>query len=216
MRRSLIFVLPLVIVVAGCGGGKKTTGSTAGSNPNAVTVTTNGQTLTLSGGTAECDAKQITAGAFREGSCAVYGVTVTFVDKTHWLHRREYDVHLQGVRTASGPNGTFAVVTLSVRNKGSSGLAFDRHSDLVFLTVNKTIYDERHDAEKARSDSFVRRGTAIAPGGAATGTVVFDIPADQAQNVSAATNNLVFVNIADEGASPAVPPKTMGYIRLWK
>ena len=233
MLRLPILILLLVVVVAGgCGGGKTTAGppTTAGTtttNPNATTVTTRGQTLTLPSATAQCDAKQLTAPAYVEGSCVVYGVTLTFVNKAHWLHRREYDARLERVRTATAlhtrsgqtirPNGMFAVITLGVRNTSGSGFAFDPRSDIVFLTVNKTIYDERPDAEQDPSlDSFAGRRAVIAPGTSATGTVVFDIPADQAQKISVPENNIILMNLADEGRRPDAPPKTMGYIRLWK
>jgi hypothetical protein len=226
---SLLLLLVVVVVAGGCGGGKTSVGSTtrAESTTNAVTVTTRGQTLTLPTGTAQCDAKQITAPGYVEGSCVVYGVTITIVNKAHWLQRREYDARLEAVRTAdvlhtaSGqtirPAGTFAVITLRIRNKLRRGLAFDPRSDLVFLTVNKTIYGERHDAELDPSlDSFAGRRTLIGPGEAATGTIVFDVPADQAEKIAVPENNLIFLNLADEGRRPDAPPKTMSYIRLWK
>jgi hypothetical protein len=230
MLRLPILILLLVVVVAGgCGGGKTTAGptTTSGSTTTGVTLTTNGQTLTLPSATAQCDAKQLTAPAYVEGSCVVYGVTLTFVNKAHWLHRREYDARLEGVRTATAlhtrsgqtirPNGTFAVITLRVRNTSGSGFAFDPKSDLVFLTVSKTIYDERHDAEvDASLDSFAARRTVIGPGKAVTGTIVFDVPADQAQKIAVPENNIILMNLADEGRRPDAPPKTMGYIRLWK
>jgi hypothetical protein len=142
------------------------------------------------------------------------------------LQRREYDARLEAVRTATAlersgqtirPAGTFAVVTLRIRNKLRRGFAFDPHSDLVFLTVNKTIYGERHDAELDPSlDSFAGRRTVIGPGEDATGTIVFDVPADQAEKLAVPENNLIFLNVADEGRRPDAPPKTMGYIRLWE
>jgi hypothetical protein len=199
--------------VAGCGGGAK---------KQAV--------LTVQSSTSDCDFKQITAGARREGVCVARGVTVTVVNRAHLLHGKDYDVRVLGVRTATAlrtrsgrplpAHGRFVVVRLRVKNTLAAPHDFDRRSDLVFLFVDKRYFSESRRAEGDPAlQPFALRKTDLQPDEQATGTVVFDVPLQHARDLTATGSNLIFVSFADEAKgfpTGSEPLQTLGYVRLWK
>jgi hypothetical protein len=178
----------------------------------------------------DCDFRQITAGARREGACVARGVSVTVANRAHWLHGKDYDARVLGVRfanamtTAAGrllrPHGRFVIVTLAVRNTLAAPHEFDRASDLVFLLVDGKYFGESPEAESVRRlGSFRLRGADLPPDEVAAGTVVFDIPAEHSRHLSSRGSNLIFVDFGDEAKgfpTGTQPLQTLGYIRLWK
>jgi len=63
------------------------------------------------------------------------------------------------------------------------------------------------------------RNTDIQPDEVATGTVVFDPPAEHARNLFAKGSDLIFVNFSDEAKQfpgGTQPLTALGYLRLWK
>jgi hypothetical protein len=210
MRPLLLFAL-LAAVMAGCDGGAKK------------------QPVTVERGSSDCDMKGITAGARREGVCVARGVTITVANRAHWLHGKDYDARILSVRRASTlptrsgelrARGSFVIVRLRVKNTLDVPHEFDRRSDLVFLLVDGKYFKERRDAESDPAlTPFRLRTTDVQPDEVATGTVVFDVPAAHAKNLSAQGSNLIFVNYGDEAKRFPVgtePLEALGYIRLWK
>ena len=214
MRRlcALAAVVALAFVVGGCAGGKK-----SGARP------------TIASSSSSCDLKGITAGPRREGVCVARGVTITVVNRAHWLHGKEYDARILAVHTApklhtrSGElraRGRFVIVRLRIKNTLGVPHEFDRGSDLVFLFLDGKYFGESRAAESIRAvRPFRLRGTELQPDELATGTVVFDVPLQHVKNLSAQGSNLIFVNFSDEGKRFPVgtqPLMALGYIRLWK
>src|SRR5438128_151704 len=128
---ALAAVAALAVAVAGCGGGAKSP-------------------VTLRSGSSDCDLKEITTGARREGVCTARGVTITVANRAHWLHGQDYDAHVLSVRTAgtlrTGSGGKlrahdrFVIVRLSIKNTLDAPHEFDRPSDLVFLFVDRKYF----------------------------------------------------------------------------
>jgi len=216
MRRRLAFTvlaaLVAVVVAGGCGGGGKKQAE-----------------LTVQSSSSDCDFKQITAGARREGECVARGVKITVVNRAHWLHGKDYDARIDSIRTAnelrtpSGtlrPNGRFVIVRLGVKNTLDAPHVFDRRSDLVFLYVDRKYFGGSREAEADPSlRPFRLRTAALQPDEVATGAVVFDVPIEHVENLSAQGSNLILVNFSDEAKRFPVgsePLEALGYIRLWK
>jgi uncharacterized protein DUF4352 len=211
--RPLILLVALALVAGGCGGSTKHEAK-----------------ATVQSSSSDCAFKGITAGPRREGTCVARGVAITVADRAHWLHGKDYDARVLGMRTASKlragasgtihPHGRFVIVSLSVKNTLDSAHEFDRRSDLVFLFVDGKYFSERADAENDPALApFRLRTTAVQPDETATGTVVFDVPAQHAKHLSAAGSDLILVNYSDEAKGFPTGKQqlqTLGYIRLWK
>jgi hypothetical protein len=208
----LVIVALLAAVLAGCDGGA-----------------TKRAPVTVRRSSSDCDLKQITAGARREGVCVARGVTLTVVDKAHWLHGKEYDARVLSVRRASTlparsgelrAHGRFVIVTLSIKNTLDTPHEFNRDSNLVFLYVDKKYFGERRDAETDPAlKPFRLRSGDLQPDEAATGTVVFDVPVAHMKHLFAQGSDLIFVNFSDEAKrfpGGTEPLEALGYIRLWK
>jgi hypothetical protein len=221
MRRVLaVAAVPvLAAALAGCGGG----GTSGGGAKQRARPT-----LQSSG--SDCDLKQITAGARREGRCVARGVQITVANRTHWLHGKDYDARILGARTlrslaaARGrrlaANGRFVVVRLAIRNTLDAPHLFDRASNLAFLLIDHKYFGESPAPEAIRSlGPFRLRKAAIQPDEVATGAIVFDVPTGHARHLTARGGNLILVDFGDEakgfptGTEPLV---ALGYIRLWK
>jgi hypothetical protein len=217
MRLLVVVTVLVAAAAAGCGGSK-------------TTAPKKHATASVSAGASDCDAKGITTSAAREGVCDVKGFTISVANRAHRLSVGEYDVRFVGLRTVttlhtrSGrtlrANGKFVIVTLSVKNKLSAPRAFDQRSALVSLLVDKKNFTENRDAEGDPSiDSFRLRGRVMQPDETDTGTIVFDLPAEHANNVYARGSDLVFINFSGESSGyPASgnAPQRLGYLRLWK
>jgi hypothetical protein len=206
---ALFLLATLALFLAGCSGGAKSRAN----HPTVLSSSSN------------CDFKQITAGARREGTCAARGVAITVVNRAHRLHGREYDARVLSVRRAkrlgqARANGTFVIVGLRIKNTLAAPHEFDRRSDLVFLLVDKKYFGESREAEgnPALSPFRLRRAD-LQPDETATGTVVFDLPLEHAKHLFAQGSNLIFVNSSDEAKqfpTGTQPLKALGYVRLWK
>jgi len=217
MRRALaIAAIPLLAAaLAGCGG-------SSGTKPRAQPA--------VQSSSSDCDLRQITAGARREGRCVARGVEVTVADRGHWLHGQDYDARILGLRTVAslpagtgrrlGANGRFVVVRLAVRNTLDAPHDFDRASDLAFLLVDRKYFGESSPAEGIRGvEPFRLRSAPIQPDEVATGTVVFDVPTQHAQHLFDEGGNLILVGFGDEAKgfpTGTEPLEALGYIRLWK
>jgi hypothetical protein len=207
--RPFLALAAVAAIVAGCGGGAKSR-----------------VRATVQSSSSDCELKEITGGARREGSCVARGVTITVADRPHWLHGKEYDARVLSVRTATTlPNvrahGKFVIARLAVENKLDIPHEFDRRSDLVFLLVDNKYFGERRDAETnaAALNPFRLRGADVQPDEIATGTVVFDLPVQHAKNLFRQGSNLIFVNFSDEAKrfpGGSQPLEALGYVRLWK
>jgi hypothetical protein len=220
MRRfvAVAAVPVLAVVLAGCGGGGANGGAKQRARP----------TLESSG--TDCDLKQITAGARREGRCVARGVQITVANRTHWLHGKDYDARILGVRTLSSlaaargrrlsANGRFVIVRLAIRNTLDAPHDFDRASNLAFLLVDHKYFSESRAVETIRSlGPFRLRDAAIQPDEVATGTIVFDVPARRVRHLTARGGNLILVDFGDEAKgfpTGTEPLEALGYIRLWK
>ena len=90
----------------------------------------------------------------------------------------------------------------------------------MFLFVDGKYFGEERAAESDPAlKPFRLRKTDLQPGEQATGTVVFDVPAEQAGHLSSQGSNLILVNYSDRGKRFPVgtePLEALGYIRLWK
>jgi hypothetical protein len=210
MRRrfALAALVVLAAALAGCGGGRAKQRATP----------------TVQSASSDCAFKQITAGARREGTCVARGVPVTVVNRSHWLHGKDYDGRILDIRTADSlgavqPRGRFVVVRLRVKNTLDVPHEFDRRSDLAFLLVDGKYFGESTAAERRVPDSFRRRNSALQPDEVASGTLVFDLPPEHAKNISESGSNLILVNFSDEAKhfpTGSQPLDALGYIRLWK
>ena len=164
----------------------------------------------------DCDFKGITSGDRLEGECVAKGVAITVADKANTLHGKDYDVHVENVRS----NGTLVTVTLTVKNTLTTAHEFDRRSDLVWLLVDEQYFAERADVESdPATNPFRLRVADVQPGEVVTGTVTFGLPQEQVAHLSATGSNLIFVSYRDE--DKGFPTGTeqleaLGYIRLWK
>jgi hypothetical protein len=200
---------------AGCGGKKATPSEKTTSSERSSTTT-------------DCDRKGITTTVAREGACVVNGSRITVADKAHWLRMKDYDVRVDGLRTAATlgkfsantfeTGGQFIVVTLRVKNTGRVPRAFDTSSNLVFLLVDQQQFAEIPDAETESPDSFRSHGGPIDSGQTRSGTIVFDLPPEHVPNLRARGSDLVFLNFADGGKGLPYVGTTpaIGFIRLWK
>ena len=205
---ALTALTALAAILAGCGG--------SGSKHIA--------TPTVRSSSSDCEFKQITVGARREGDCVARGVAITVVNEPHWLHGKEYDARIAGVSTAKTvggvpANGRFVIVRLAVKNTLDGPHAFDRGSNLAFLLVDKKYFSESRAAESGVPRAFRRRADQLQPDETATGTVVFDVPIDHTKNLAAEGSNLILVNYSDAAKrfpTGTQPLKALGYIRLWK
>jgi hypothetical protein len=211
--KQLLAVTTVVIgstALTGCSGSKSA-------------ATTQGR-ATVESSSSDCDFKQITTGARREGTCVARGVRVTVVDRAHWLHGKDYDGRIRGWTAARAlgrarARGRFVAVRLGVRNTLAVPHEFDRRSDLAFLLVDGKYVGESATAEDAVADSFRRRTSDLQPGEVANGTVVFDVPVEHAKHITANGSNLILVSFADEAKHFPTGTEhlgTLGYIRLWK
>jgi hypothetical protein len=212
MKLLVLLSVLVAVTAAGCGG--KTTKRTA----------------SFSAATSDCDRKGITTHEAREGICDVRGFTITVANRAHLLRVGEYDVRFVRLRTAktlhtrSGQTmharGTFVLLTLRVKNTLDVPVAFDRHSNLVSLRVDRKDFTENREAEGDPSiGSYRLHGRGMQPDETDTGTIVFDLPAEHAKNIYARGSNAVFINYSGESSGyPASgnAPKRLGYLRLWK
>src|SRR5690348_3125567 len=89
MRQLFSVTAAVVALVAltGCSGEKSGGGTTRAQ-------------ATVQASNSDCDFKEITAGARREGTCVARGVPVTVVNRAHWLHGKDYDGRILDVAAA--------------------------------------------------------------------------------------------------------------------
>ena len=212
MRRLAIPVL-LVALAAGCGSG----------NDN------NHPTLQLSDlpSSASCDNKGISTSDARTGTCVAGSTHITAANKGQWLQMRGYAVRVESVRTADelgqraaqnfAKDGKFVIVSLAVKNTGPAALDFDKSSDIAYLLVNGTEYEELTAAEDLLPGSLHKDGSSINPGHVGNGTVVFDPPASGASTLNSEGSYVVFLD-TDETTNgyPRLGFRSIGFIRLWK
>jgi hypothetical protein len=179
---------------------------------------------TVQSSSSDCAFKEITAGARREGTCVARGVSVIVVDRPHWLHGTDYDGRILDVETADAlsavrARGRFVVVRLRVKNALDIPQPFDLRSDLAFLLVDGKYFGESSAAERRLAQSFRRRALVLQPDEAASGTVVFDLPAVHAKHIAQTGSNLILVPFREEAKefpTGTQPLDSVGYIRLWK
>lgn len=211
VKRLAIICALVVALAAGCGGSK---------NPSLPT-----QLSDLPSSTS-CDEKGISTDAARTGTCTAESTRITVANRHQPLSMQDYDAQVVSVRTADElgqraaqnftPDGKFVIVSLRVKNTGSTAQRFDRNADQAYLLVDGKEYGEVQGAEDELPGSFSKDGAAIEPGAEGTGTVVFDPPADSAKSLSD-KGYVVFLDSNETtNGYPRLGFRSLGFIRLWK
>jgi hypothetical protein len=149
-----------------------------------------------------CAAKGIDPAVRKEGTCYVGKTKTVVVDPAHTLELATLDARLAGVRESAalrGPQGiklargTFVTYDLAITNRTGSPAAVGQNQ--VVLRLGQVHGEDVEAEEGYEPDSFLAQGKEISPGATMKGSVTFDVPAAQLQEIGTNGN----LDIADFG-----------------
>lgn len=173
-----------------------------------------------------CTALGITRNRLREGNCIDTnnnGARIQGVNRGSTLRLKQLYVSYGGYTTqdtipastgTAAAQGTFVIMTLTVRNKLNSPAVFDQHQDQIILALGSRNYSENFDAENNPGTSFVRNSDPIQPGNSKTGTVVFDIPKSIVKHIDT-DGDLIILQFSDAGQRVRDAKQRVGIIRTY-
>lgn len=103
------------------------------------------------------------------------------------------------------PSGEYLVVNLAVTNRTNSPKDFSPYQEQAVLEVRNKLYKEDFNAENTPSTgSFLWKGEAIGPDISQSGTVIFDVPPEVADEVMS-DNTDAGINILEFGSNKSDP-----------
>jgi hypothetical protein len=147
------------------------------------------------GGAASCEAKRITTPPYREGTCIQGRARVVVVDGLSRLRLKSLHASLKGfalLDVAGGRGveesprrGAFIRITLEVQNRTKKPQRFEAGQTLLLVAGKE--YEESAQVERAIQQTALAYGQRklIPPGASATGDVLFDVPLEEVERVTA-------------------------------
>jgi uncharacterized protein DUF4352 len=238
---GLVLLCFAVALLAGCGGGTKTvtvSGDTSAESSSEAgeiqerldselkeeEAAENGEESGSS--SSDCEAKEISTGARKEGTC-VEGDTKVVVANLHSpLKLESLEARLLGIKerkSISGEygesdtaNGIFVTFELKITNLSHAPQEFEEEQAVLF--VDESIYTQDFEVQNGiEQDSFLWQGAAIQAGNSVEGTVTFDIPKKVAKKITE-EGNLDFLNFGAEYYEPEefFEQEEVGTIRTYK
>lgn len=223
MRKALA-LLALAVGLSACGGG-----STEGPGQDGGTVATPTAAPRARGGnggngrpaTQNCTDAGITTPPYNEGTCVQRGTRFVVVNGRSVMSLRTLDASLRGFSVADaipGPNGeatpqgAFLLVRLSIQNTTGQVVRFAPNQTL--LELDGEQFQERTDVEENthRGALAFSSRDPIAPGETAEGAVVFDIPVDAIERVTARGHLL----LANFDGNPPGKQREFGQFRVYR
>jgi len=172
-----------------------------------------------------CEGKGIDGPEAKTGRCLRDGYKMAIVDRGDELRLKTVAVKLDDISftdtigsdiSTEQASGTFAVITLTVRNRSNSPQTFaGGFGTQAALTIGRRQFSEDFDAANgADQRSFLWQGEELQPGASQTGHLIFDVPKREASRI--ATHGQL--GVVDFGADLDYPEEVpeYGIIRLWQ
>jgi hypothetical protein len=187
-RAALVLVIPLIVVLGGCGGSTKTMTQTVTSSPSVSASSTPTSTTTPTG-PQPCPSfssvKAIPSGLKCTGS---NGLLLTLDHQSDVLHLKTLSARVASVSTTDTLSGSvssktaqgrFVVISIEITNNANSPETFGSVSSqqTALLGGGNRTYSEDFDAENGPDQhSCVSNDNPIQPGAHLQCDVVYDVP----------------------------------------
>jgi hypothetical protein len=176
-------------------------------------------------GSGDCDEKEVSSGAYKEGTCTEEGHKIVVVNretplKLKTLEAELEDIQLKKTITSEGEsetaNGVYVIFDLKITNLGHAPAEFEESQ--ATLLISENLYTPDFEVQNGyETRSFLWQGEQIQPLNSQRGTITFDIPKKLAADLTE-NGNLDIINFGTNsfGGEENYGQDEIGTIRTYK